>query len=353
MWQARLHDIIARAIEQRIIPGCVIGIVSGDKHSVLPFGHHTYENDSPEASKDSVYDVASLTKVIPTSFLALQLIDRGLLAVEDIVKSYIPELTLPKADQITIWHLLTHTLEHDFQLSACKYMAPEEILAIIFSKPLKSPPGTAFFYSNASSILLGIVIERITGQKLSERASAEMFIPLEMQNTTFQPDKKFSKVQIVPTEQDDWRGRLLQGEVHDESAFILQRIMTPGSAGLFSTAEDITHFLKMFLANGIYQGKQLISAKVIDHMITNQLASIGKFNGLGIDLFQPYYMGTYAGERTWGKTGFTGCFFVGDHEKNTAFIMLTNHVHPKRITDRNVLQNLRIQVSDLILSSTI
>lgn len=182
--------IIAKAISNHVFPGCVVGIIRSDgTNMILPFGNYTYD-DSPPVRRDSIFDVASITKSIPTSSLALKLIEEDRLHLEDKVIRYIPELNNSDKDEITIFHLLTQTLDYNFRLSQQKDKSPDEILTMIFSTEFKAKPGTTFYYSNATSILLGLVISRIYDQPLDVIADEIFFKPLQMKNTTFYLDKK-------------------------------------------------------------------------------------------------------------------------------------------------------------------
>lgn len=239
----RMND----AIREEVFPGCVVGFVrkSGER-LVLPIGHFTYEQGTKKVEKDSIFDVASITKSIPTSCLALKLIDEGKLKVDDKLIEFVPEFRNSDKELVYIKHLLTQTLNfqslnNHFRLSNYKDKSPDEILEAIFTAEFGSKPGARFAYTNATSILLGLVVERISRKKLDEFGQEAFFKPLKMMRTSFHPEQ-FDKEEIVPTEFDEWRGRLAQGEVHDESAYTLMEKQVVGSAGLFSTAPDLLNF---------------------------------------------------------------------------------------------------------------
>jgi CubicO group peptidase (beta-lactamase class C family) len=311
---------------------------------VMAIGGKTYDGES--LNEDAIFDVASITKTIPTSCLALQCVERGMIRLEDRILNLVPELSMPGRATITIRHLLTHTIDQDFALSDYKNLPPEEILNVIFRTPLATPAGTKFHYTNATSILLGLCVERASHAKLDVLAADRFFIPLGMRDTTFAPDANSTR--IVPTEDDPWRGRLIRGEVHDESAWILRRIMTPGSAGLFSTVRDILKFATMILNDGSANGHRFFTPETIELMATNQLASIGGSTGLGWELNQEWFMGT-DGNRRIGKTGFTGCSIVIDLDMKKALVILSNRVFPHRPPDSSAINLFRREIANDLL----
>ena len=350
------QKIIARirqAIDKSVFPGCVVGYV-GARHekTVLAFGRQTYEKNSPSIHENSLFDVASITKAIPTSCLALLLIDRRELGLDDQLIRYVPEFNNSSREKVLIRHLLTQTLHFNFRLSFLKDSGPDGILQAIFSSDFKSDPGTSFFYSNATSILLGLVVERVFGKRLDGIADEEFFRPLGMNSTSFFCDAARMK-NAVPTEIDPWRGRMVQGEVHDESAWVLRSgrsRMVAGSAGLFSTAPDLLKFLEMLLNRGAFGGKRYFSDDIIEQMHTNQLRDLDMRAGLGWELFQNRYMGSRCTERTIGKTGFTGCVCVCDFGKRAAFVLLSNYTFPNRKQDTGAIDEVRRDIADIILN---
>jgi CubicO group peptidase (beta-lactamase class C family) len=342
---------ISRAISESVFPGCVIAFKKpGNDSVVLAFGHHTNDAQSPAVHENSVFDVASITKAIPTSSLALLSLDRGTLNLDDQLIRYVPEFDNSFREKVLIRHLLTQTLDFDFRLSSTKDLGPDGVLHAIFTAELKHEPGTTFFYSNATSILLGLVVERIFGKRLDAIADEEFFKPLAMDSTSFSGGS-FKNDTVVPTENDPWRGKTVQGEVHDESAWVLWREgIVAGSAGLFSTAPDIMIFLEMLLNHGASRGKRYFSDDIIDRMQSNQIDHLGLHAGLGWELFQKRYMGRYCTGQTLGKTGFTGCVCVCDIGKQSAFVLLSNYTFPNRKPDTKTIDEVRRDIADIILS---
>lgn len=345
------------AIKNSVFPGCVIGIVkrSGERQ-VLPFGKFTYEPQSFCVNKDTIYDTASLTKSIPTASLAIQLIDEGRLRLTDKLIDYIPEFSNSDRENILIKHLLTYTIDGYGLASAVDGIdgkslskrSAADLLKILYTHNFEKRPGTVFKYSNIPAALLGLVIEKVTGESIYKRATEHFFKPLRMNRSTFFPDN-FPADEIPPTENDEWRG-LLQGIVHDESAYICKKEgKIVGHAGLFSTAPDILNFLQMLLNKGTFGGKKYFSENAIEQMGTNQIPELNDFTGLGWELNQPRYMGDHCTSHTFGKTGFTGTLCVCDIQKNIAYVMLSNRIFPKRPKDSTKINAFRRKIGDIIL----
>ena len=343
----RVSAFLEEAIDRQVFPGCTVGIIAGDRQWYGAFGRCTYETDSMPVSEQTVYDVASITKSIPVASLALRLIEDGRLKLDGRLIDTLPEFVGGYRESIAIRHLLTHTLDFGFQLSSLKDLRGDAILEKILSAPLRGEPGAVFSYANASSILLGLVVERITGLSLDEAADLYFFKPLGMQYTTFHPER-LSGTQVAPTEDDPWRGRIIRAEVHDESAWALRpRIV--GSAGLFSTAPDLIKFAAMLLNGGMVEGMRFFLPETVAAMHADALAEqgIGRA-GLGWELSQPSFMGKQCGNVTFGKTGFTGCSVVIDPPRDAAMVLLSNHTYPQRWKDRLLINEVRGGLADII-----
>lgn len=333
-----------QAIREKVFPGCVIGVLRKGKREVTAFGRHTYTPDSPVVTIDLLYDCASLTKIIPTATLALQLIDEKKLALESKLIEFIPQYRTKYCDEVTILHLLTYTLGNTTPLSQAG-TTPEEIFEVVCTEETK-PPGTVFSYSNTPAFLLGIVIECIMRMSLDLAADERIFKPLGMTATTFNVGLR--KSHIAPTEED------VQGMVHDESARVFSRAHGPvghartpmaalpplvcGHAGLFSTAPDLSKFLENLIAHPD------------ERLCTNQIAHLNASTALGFELNQPF-MGTKRSPRTFGKTGFTGTSIVCDFDRQTAIVILSNRTYPKRPKDASAINKFRSDICDIVFLS--
>lgn len=345
-----IKNKIEQAISEGLFSACVVGVVRADGwRSVVAAGGYAAEDGLfIKIGEDAIFDVASVTKSIPTSSLALKSIDEGLLRVDDQLIKYVPEFRNSDREKVLIKHLLTQTLDYGFRLSDYRDRTPEEILEVIFSAEFKSSPGTKFYYTNATSILLGLVVEKVFGKTLGQLGDEHFFKPLGMERTTFKPLEKFGKDEIVPTEIQDWRGGLVHGEVHDESAYVLGKKTVVGSAGLFSTAPDLLNFLEMLLNNGVYGGKKYFSSKIMEQSQANQLDDLGLYAGLGWELNQPRYMGNNCSDKTFGKTGFTGCSAVCDIPRKVGFTILSNFTYPTRKADSSSINKFRSDIANII-----
>ena len=350
--QKQIAEIINKAIKDKVFPGCVVGVIKNGQKKIFPFGRFSYDDSSSFVKEDTIYDVASVTKAIPASCLLLALVDRGKIKLEDCIADYLPEFNnYPGKDKVLVKHLLTYTVDLDVPpMSSLKKLSADEIIRIIIGAPLKFPAGEKFLYANSTAVLTGLIIKKITGKMADVLAEEFFFKPLEMKKTTFHPLKIFKKEEIAPSEICDWRGRIIQGEVHDESTFVLQEKYFFGVAGLFSAAPDLLVFLEMLLNNGEKYGRRFFSKNILKQMHTNQLAEIGECTGLGWQLNQSLYMGRYSTANTCGKRGFTGSFVLWDVSKKAGMAMLANRTYPKRPVDNSAINEVRRALADVVLA---
>lgn len=333
-----LENILARAIREKIFPGCSLGIVlRNGSTQILSVGNYTYNTSSKFVAENSIYDVASLTKVIPTSLLALKYIDEKKISLHTKLIDHVPEYVGLYREEITLLHLLSQTLVFPFSLSSYKDKTANEILQCILHAQLKNKPGEIYCYTNTTSILLGLLLERVTGRKLDALGDEYFFKPFGMRQTTFHPEKLPKEI-IVPTEIEKF-GFSVQGIVHDESARVFAKEgIVVGSAGLFSTASDLLVFLKMLLDNGVHKKKKFFSEQTLSYMA----------KGIGWQV-QKDWMGKYASESSFGKTGFTGCTLFCDRERGAGIVLLSNHTFPKRVANRNQMNTVRAAIIDSVL----
>ncbi len=316
-----------KAIAGEVFPGCVIGIVEKNgEREVLPFGRITYDTVAPTVCEDTIYDLASITKSIPTASLVLLLIKEGKLQLTDAVVKYLPKLRNDHG--ATIEDLLTYRVQGP-QLSTLKDKAPDEILEYVFAHGFSGPPAEPI-YTNLPALLVGLIVERVTEQTLDKIAEERLFRPLSMTNTAFFTISGFTKSRYcAPTEIDE-RGVVL-GLPHDESAYVFAKEgRAVGHAGLFSTAPDILNFLEALL-----QGKY-------------PYVSDGAQKGMGWQLRDQMSMGQFATPGTFGKTGFTGTSVVVDMDRSIGFVILSNRTYPKRPTDATAINEFRADIADIL-----
>lgn len=338
-FEKALNDLFEKAIAEKVFSKAVVGFVS-------PEGSEVRAYNTPE---DSLFDIASVTKVCPTSTLTLKRILEGRLDLDDRVLDFIPELRTNYREHILVRHLLTHSLDYRVPMSSLKDLPPEKILDSLFSYHFNRFPGTVFNYGNPASILLGIVLMRISGTLLSEMAEKELFVPLGMSHSGWDPLKRFSKEEIVATEEDTWRGRIIQGEIHDESAFKLRRFFPVGSAGMFSTVPDLLKFVQMILGDGMFNGQRILPEGILKLVSTNALEGRvrGACTALGFELDAEKFMGKVHRPRMFGKTGFTGSSIVADAESKRAVVLLSNFTYPHRESSAERINDFRSKLSEL------
>ncbi|QQS36777.1 MAG: serine hydrolase [Ignavibacteriales bacterium] len=345
-----IEKFIKESISNSAFPGAVLLI--GNKDSILyqkAFGHFTYDKNSPNVSTSTIYDLASLTKVIATTTAIMLLVDRKILSLDDKVSVYIPEFGKNGKEGTTIRNLL----KHNSGLPAWKKFYPDkknktEILDDICNITPEFKPGSKTQYSDLGFITLGIIIEKISGISLDSFCTKEIFEPLKINNTFFNPDEKNLKTTIAPTEVDNyWRSRLLQGEVHDETASIMNGVS--GHAGLFSTAEDLYKLVKVLMNDGQKENTQFISQSTIKDFLKRESNTESRLLGWDAKSKTGSSAGQYFSDSSFGHTGFTGTSIWADPEQNLIVVFLTNRVYPSR--ENKKIINVRPALHDLIIKT--
>jgi len=331
-----LETILTAAQAKHIFPGAVVGICGPDSLEIIPIGRVTYDSDSPLVIATTRYDVASITKTIPTAYLIWKFIEFGKLSLEQSVQELLPEWKGKHKDQVLLWHLLAQTVRYEsISLARLSSQGAPALLQHIREMELLEPPGTSYYYVNTNSILLGWILERVSGKNLQDLAEEYFWQPLEMQATGFFPQTA-EHSSIAPTEQLK-DGTLLQGKVHDESARVLSaKGKAVGSAGLFSTVPNLLRFLQMLLR----QGEEVLRPETVEASWGTRTLTNGQTVGLGWEYNNPAWMGAL-GSDCYGKTGFTGGFCAVFPEEQRGIVMLSNAVHPQRPPERESLTTLR------------
>ena len=344
-----VDNIINRAIKDKAFPGCVVLIWKEGKIIYeKPFGHFTYEINSREVQKNTIYDLASLTKVVATTTAAMICYDRKLLSLDDPVTKYIPSFNTNGKENITIKNLLLH----NSGLPAWKKLygqgfSSEDIIREIYSSELEYKPGTKYVYSDLGMIILGKIIEKVSGTSLDKFCKDEIFVPLEMNSTFFVPSDSI-KQYCAPTEKDDyWRMKTLQGEVHDETSSLLGGVA--GNAGLFSTAEDISRLITVLMNNGRSGGNEFIKSSTIDMFIKKYSDESTRALGWDTKSDSGSSAGKYFSKNSFGHTGFTGTSIWADPERNLFVVFLTNRVYPTRKNSK--ILSIRPLLHDAVIKS--
>ncbi len=345
-----LDSLATSAIARGTAPGIAIAVGRYGRlvHS-RGYGKLDWPANSGEVSDSTIYDIASLTKVIATTTAAMILEDEGRLDLDKPIKDYVPEIKAKPKAVITSRMLLTHSagLEAGAPLYA-KYSGRAEYLTQINARPLAYTPGTKTLYSDWDMVLLQAVIERITGQTLDAFTTQRIFAPLGMRDTHFTPTASAPALvnRIAPTENDPKRGGLLRGVVNDRNGYALGGVA--GHAGLFSSSRDLAVFAQMLLAGGQYRGTPIVHAETVARWTSRQLA--GSSRGLGWDTPAPdASSGHFFSTRSFGHTGFTGTSLWVDPERGVFVVLLMNRINSRGMNDQHI--QLRRQVSDAVQSA--
>lgn len=342
----KLDKIVKTAIEEAVAPGVAIAVGrNGHIAYMKGYGFIDWNQPgSPAVDTNTLYDLASLTKVIATTTLAMILEEAGQLDINRTVVSYLPEFNSPEKSQITVKHLLTHSggLEAGANIYSTA-RGRDQYLYQINARPLQYTPGSSMIYSDWDMILLQLVMERITGKTLDVLANEKIFKPLGMLDTQFQPPIAL-RPRIAPTQVDDARGGLLWGTVHDENAWAMGGVA--GHAGLFSTAKDLALFSMMILNGGEgVNGVRIVKPPTIARWTARQ----GKESTRTLGWDSPEggsSAGQFFSPWSFGHTGFTGTSIWIDPEKDLFVVVLTNRVNPTRNNNRHV--QLRRDVADAV-----
>ena len=330
----RIDSLINASIADGAFPAAAIAIGNQDGiKKVAGYGTFTYEI-SRQIADSSIFDLASMSKVIGTTSAVMKLYEEGKLNLDAPIASYIPEFGQNGKDKVTIRQALTHSagLEPFYPFYKMDIFTRDEILDYIFADSLKYEPGTDMRYSDLGLIMTALVVEKIAGQSLGEYLSNNFFEPMGMKNTGYRGVRGAGESEdIVPTEIDNiYRKKLVQGEVHDENAWTLGGMA--GHAGLFSTAEDLGLFAQMYLNNGTLNGRQYLKPETIQLFIT-KVNPTQNTRAIGWDTksAEGYSSaGPLFSAQSFGHTGYTGTSIWIDPENNVFAILLTNRVHPTR-----------------------
>lgn len=336
---------VADGIADGVYPGAVV--VVGTPTRILHargYGHFTWRDDSPVPDPDgSVYDLASLTKVVATTPAAMMLVDAGRLDPDRPVQYYLPAFQGPDKERVTVRHLLEHRsgLRAFLPLNELTTDA-EEARARVLAEPLRYPPGTRMEYSDLNAMLLGWVIEAIAGEPLDEFVRRRIYEPAGMADTRFRPPRS-ERARMVPV--GLWRGHPIAGEVHDQNAARLGDVS--GHAGLYSTGADLARYAQILLNDGrLPDGTVLFSAGVVHHFTRR-----GRdHRALGWEMRNPdddASTGDLLSSDAFGHGGYTGTSIWIDPQREIFVIVLTNRVFAPR-TNRSItkLKAVRARVAD-------
>lgn len=344
---AAMDQAIESTIREGLIPGGVLWVERKGQRYVKEYGSRSIEPAREAMTLDTVFDAASLTKVVACAPAVMLLVERGRLRLDDPVARHIPEFSSGGKEKITIQQLLTHTsgLRPGVETRPA-WSGRDTAIRMACTNALQSPPGTVFRYSDINFFLLGEVVRRITGQELNTWAEKELFRPLQMRDSMFLPAAEALN-RIAPTEKVD--GRVLRGTVHDPTARFMGGVA--GHAGLFTTAADLARFARMMLREGELDGVRVFRPETVRGMTSVQTPEhISARRGLGWDIDSGYSRprGKWFTLGSYGHTGFTGTCLWIDPFSETFWMFLSNRVHPDG--KGNVLP-LQARLADLAAES--
>jgi beta-glucosidase-like glycosyl hydrolase/CubicO group peptidase (beta-lactamase class C family) len=345
--------VIENAIVDKAFPGATIAVGYRGKVTYRSFGKLSYDADSPATKVDTMYDLASLTKVVVTTTLVEKLVEGDFaspLSLDAPIERYLPEWASgPQPEwrrKVTVRNLMTHTsglppFKEYWRTSTGK----QDTLGRIFVEPLEYEPGTKMVYSDLGIILMAEIIQRLTGKTLDQLANEYLFVPLGMKNSMYNPPKKLWP-EIAPTEVDSQlRHRLVQGEVHDENAYAIGGVS--GHAGVFSTSPDLSLFCQMLLNGGVYAHNRILKRATIAEFIAPQpIANNTRTLGWVVPT-EGSSSGHYFSIHSYGHTGFTGTTIWIDPDRELFVVLLTNRVNPTR--DNMKIAQVRPAVHDAVM----
>jgi serine-type D-Ala-D-Ala carboxypeptidase len=339
--------ILEKAIAARAFPGCVLAITRpGELIAHHALGRFTYDPVSQPVSAASIFDLASVTKAVATTAMAMILYERGLLDLEAPVTAIVPEFggEDPRRRDVNLRMLLAHSSGLPaYEKLYLRAKTRDQLLAAAFTTDLAAVPGSRAEYSDIGFIILGVALERLADEPLDTFCQREIFGPLGMAHTTFNPPKTWRE-RIVPTADEcgadtpvrppsnpaaipppgKFRGRVIQGEVQDENASVLGGVA--GHAGLFSTAEDVAIFAHAMLSGG----RPILRPETLELFTRRQTTPAGTSRALGWDTpCAPSQSGKYFGPRSYGHLGYTGCSLWIDPDRRLSITLLTNRTWPE------------------------
>jgi CubicO group peptidase (beta-lactamase class C family) len=348
---AEVDAAVRQGIRQGIYPAAVV--VIGRRDSVLyarGYGHFTWRASSPVPSPDStVWDIASITKVVGTASAAMRLFDAGRLSLDAPVRSYLPRFAGGSKDRVTVRMLLDHT-------SGLRSYAPlfkqarsrDAAIDLLYLEELVRTPGETPVYGDLNAILLGLVVESVSGMPIDEFVAREVFDPLGMEQSSYRLSPS-AKRRTVPTAL--WRGHPVQGQVNDPNAVVLGG--AAGHAGIFSTGMDLARYAQAWLRNGMGPNGRWVSPATIRRFLERGANSGPRL--LGWDTAEhggkePSVFGTLISDAGYGHTGFTGTELWIDPARDLFLVFLTNRTFdPRPRNSQHALRRVRTTLSDAAL----
>lgn len=346
---SEVDRLLDQYLARRAFPGGVVAVGHRGALAYLrPFGRLAYDADAAPVEADTIYDLASLTKVVATTSMAMMLVDDGELDLDKPVSDFLPRFRGAGKQEVTVRHLLAHSsglpAGGDLYL---EIQGQPDYVERIQAMELQYPPGSRSLYSDYGMILLGEILQRVAGQPLEAFVRHRLLEPLSMVDTSFRPGADLLP-RIAPTEYDPWRGRMIRGEVHDENAFAMGGVAP--HAGLFGTAGDLARFCQMILNGGVLEHRRIVSRENVERF-TREAGVPDSDRALGWDTRSAEHSsaGSLFSPRSFGHLGFTGTSMWIDPERELFVILLTNRVHPTR--DNDLIRQVRPAVADAVVAA--
>ena len=337
--------VVAAGISRGVFPGAVV--VVGTRDSILyarGFGHLTWSASGAVPDPGTtLYDLASLTKVVATTPAIMVLVERGSVNLDRRVSEYLPDFTGTGKDAVTVRHLLAHNsgLRAYLRLDTLARDATGA-RRLVMDEPLRWPPGTHVAYSDLNAMLLGWIVERVSGTSLDDFVARELYAPLELREIRFRPPRALWS-RVAPT--GLWRGHSIAGTVNDQNAVRLGG--TAGHAGAFSTGLDLARYAQFWLGNGATRTGRRIFRPETMALFRSRQAGTRALGWEVRDSTTTDNWGRKMGRRTFGHTGFTGTSIWIDPDRGLFVVILTNRVYaPRNARSITRLKEIRGQVAD-------
>jgi beta-N-acetylhexosaminidase len=380
-----IDRIVMKAIRDSVFPGCqVLAAKSGKVFFKKSYGYHTYDKSHPVEDED-LYDIASITKVSGTLPAVMKMVDEGKIVLEKKLGDYLKEVTGSDKANITLIDMLTHQAGfkawipfHNSTLNKTNHFMPEYyasaqsenypyqvannlfsrqgIRDTLFKKNIASPLSgkKSYLYSDLGYYYLQRIIENINNTTLDAYMTRNFYAPLGADRLTYRPLHRYTKEDIVPTEDDQlYRKQLLHGHVHDQGAALVGGVA--GHAGLFSNANDLAKLMQLYLQYGIYGGERYIQEATVKEFIRCQFCANGNRRAIGFDKPSPGGEGGTACDcvsyASFGHAGFTGTLAWVDPEKELIYIFLSNRVHPSSENKKLIREGQRAQIQQVIYNA--
>lgn len=323
----RAFLILREAIAAQAFPAASVAVTKRGKLEALKaLGRFTYEPGAPEVAPDSIFDLASLTKAVATTSMAMILHQQGRLDLATPVVEVVPEFEGDdgRRRMVTLRHLLAHSSGLPaYEKLFLRARTAKELLAAAFTVPLAAEPGARAEYSDVGFIILGVALERIADETLDRFCARQVFGPLGMAHTAFKPPEEWRSSTVPAADDRSFRMRVIQGEVQDENASVLGG--AAGHAGLFATAGDMAAFAHTLIEGG----QPLFRPATIALFTSRQLSPAGGSRALGWDTpSSPSQSGQYFGPRSYGHLGYTGTSLWIDPQRQVSITLLTNRTWP-------------------------